>query len=115
MLQGALLTRLQSPAALSPSVTSTLFVFVSSGGTGIFGHLMTTKVILYGHHCDCCSGMRVVGMMPETLQIGATKSNMDGPRLWSQGSARADVVLMTVFCRRYTVGARVLQLRRRQK
>lgn len=84
MLQGGSLTRGQS---VSPSVTSTLFVFVSSGGTGMFSHLMTNKVILYGRHHDCCSGMRVVDMMPETLQIDATKSNMDGPRLWSQGPA----------------------------
>lgn len=97
MLQGGLLTRGQLPEALLPSVTSTLFVFVSSGGTGMFWHLMTNKVILYGRHCDCCSGMRVVGMMPETLQIGATKSNMDGPRLWSQGSASHAFVLMTVL------------------
>lgn len=55
------------------------------GGTGIFSHLMTNKVILYGRHHDCWLGMRVVDMMPETLQVDATKSNMDGPRLWSQG------------------------------
>lgn len=62
-------------------------MFVLSGGTGMFSHLVTNKVILYGPHYDCCSGMRVVDMMPETLQIGATKSNMDGPRPRSQGSA----------------------------
>lgn len=112
MLQGGLLTRGQSPGALLPSVTSTLFVFVSSGGTGMFWHLMTNNVILPGPHGDCCSGMRVVGMMPETLQIGATKSNMDGPRLWSQGSLPAQTcVLMTGLSKVPTVGARLLQLR----
>lgn len=95
MLQGGLLTRGPSQEALFPAVTSTLFTFVSSGGTGMFWHLMTNKVIMYGRHYDCCAGMRVVGMMPETLQIGATKSNMDGPHLWSQGSASQTYVLMT--------------------
>lgn len=95
MLQGGLLTRGQSQEALLPSVTGTLIVFVSSGGTGMFSHLMTNKVILYGRHCDGCSGMRVVDMMPETLEIGATKSNMDGPHLWSQGSASQTYSFMT--------------------
>lgn len=62
-------------------------IFCVEWGTGMFSYLMTNRVILYGRHYDCFSGMRVVDTMPETLQTGATKSNMDGPRLRSQGSA----------------------------
>lgn len=43
----------------------------------------------------------MVGMMPETLQIGATKSNMDGPRLWSQGSGSQPYVLATDLSKAY--------------
>lgn len=43
----------------------------------------------------------MVGMMPETLQTGATKSNMDGPRLWSQGSGSQAYVLATDLSKAY--------------
>lgn len=67
----------------------------------MFSHMMTNRVILYGRHYDCFSGMRVVDTMPETLQTGATKSNMDGPRLRSQGSASQAYSFMTGLSKAY--------------